>query len=69
MSEGFSLSEMAQCATRELSFRRRVYPRLVANGRMKQEVADREIALMEAMKNHFELVQHPSLFEGGAFNG
>jgi hypothetical protein len=34
---------------REVALRRRVYPRWVADGRMKQAAADRQIATMEAV--------------------
>lgn len=36
-------------AKRELKFRRKAYPRFVAEGRMTQENADREIRIMEAI--------------------
>lgn len=41
--------EKLACAARELAMRRNVYPKWVANGRMKQETADREIAVMESI--------------------
>ena len=34
---------------REIRQRRRVYPRLIANGKMTQQEADHEIAVMEAI--------------------
>src|SRR5438067_524814 len=37
------------CARRELSFRQRVFARRVAEGKMKQADADREIELMQAI--------------------
>jgi hypothetical protein len=37
------------CIERELGYRRRVYPRSVANGTMSQSKADREIAIMESI--------------------
>ncbi len=42
-------TDKRKCAERELAMRRGVYPRWVVKGRMKQEVADREIAIMEAI--------------------
>ncbi len=42
-----------ECAQREIKQRRRVYARLVANGRMKQAAADREIAVMEAIAEDY----------------
>ena len=44
-----TLAEMAREAEREVALRRRVYPRWVAEGRMKQHHAERQIALMEAI--------------------
>lgn len=41
------------CANREVAMRRKVYPRWVADGRMKQEQADREIAVMEAIARDY----------------
>ncbi len=41
------------CAQREIKQRRRVYARLVANGRMKQAAADREIALMASIAEDY----------------
>jgi len=38
---GFTKSEKRRAVLRELALRKRVYPRLVAQGRMKQEDADR----------------------------
>jgi hypothetical protein len=43
------LSEQLACARRELSFRQRVYPRLVENGKMTQAEADKELARMQAL--------------------
>lgn len=43
------LHEQIECATRELSMRRNVYPRRIAEGRMTQALADREIARMAAI--------------------
>lgn len=42
------LADQVACLERELGLRRRVYPRLVANGRFAQDAADREIARMAA---------------------
>ena len=43
------LAEQIACVTREIGMRRRVYPRWIQAGRMKQDEADREIARMEAV--------------------
>jgi hypothetical protein len=45
----FTTNEKLACVARELVLRRNAYPKWVAGGRMKQETADREIALMEAI--------------------
>lgn len=42
----FTDQQKREAADRELKFRRRVYARRVAEGKMKQEQADREIAVM-----------------------
>lgn len=38
-----------RCIEREIAMRKAVYPKWVASGRMKQDKADREIAVMEAV--------------------
>ena len=43
----FTFKEKAQCAERELAIRRNVYKSRVSNGRMSEQSAAREIALME----------------------
>jgi hypothetical protein len=53
MSERFvPMDDMIGCANRELVLRKRVYPQWVANGRMTQEKADKEIAAMAAILDH-----------------
>lgn len=47
-----TFNELAACAEREVKFRRRVYARRIDQGKMKQADADREIALMEAIRDH-----------------
>lgn len=51
MSELFAYTsvDLIGCAEREVKMRERVYPRWVAKGRMTQEKADRELALMKAI--------------------
>ena len=39
---------------RELTMRRRLYPRWVANGKMKQEAADRRIRVMEELLDYMK---------------
>jgi hypothetical protein len=42
------------CVKREIKMRERVYPRWVADGRMTQQLADREIELMKAVLRRLE---------------
>lgn len=44
-----SQQQMIDCVTREIGMRERVYPRWVADKKMKQEKADHEIAAMKAV--------------------
>lgn len=44
-----TLYEQIQAVERELAMRRKVYPRRVADRKMTQAKADREIAAMEAI--------------------
>jgi len=50
MSE-ISLFKQIRCVERELWFRRKVYPKRVAVGSMTQEDANKEIAVMQAVKD------------------
>jgi len=43
----FTLNEQIRCVEREISMRRRVYPRFVTTGKMTAPKADEEIACME----------------------
>lgn len=45
----FTTAEMVEAARREVGQRRRVYKRLVDNGKMSQPFADRQVAIMEAI--------------------
>lgn len=45
----FSNREKAECAEREVKQRGWVYPKRVANQKMTQALADRQIALMSAI--------------------
>lgn len=49
----FTIQELHTCADRELRYRERVYSRLVANGRMTHQNAERQIALMRAIRDYF----------------
>lgn len=49
----FTAKDKAECAEREVRQRQRVYPNLVAAGRMTQQLADRQTALMEAIARDY----------------
>jgi len=49
MSRVYSLDDMIKCAIREAGMRKRVYPKWVSDGRMKQEDADWQTERMEAI--------------------
>ena len=48
--DGFTFSELSACAAREVTQRQRVYNRLVEQGRMTRDFADKEIAKMDAIR-------------------
>lgn len=54
MADTFTNADKAKSARREVGLRRRAYPRWVANGTLTQTAADREIALMTEIAEHFE---------------
>lgn len=58
-STNFTCEQLEKCAKRELSYRRRVYPRLVRTEAMSQETANREIAMMSAIAQCFEDLNQP----------
>lgn len=47
MIQEISIEVLLQSAKRELAYRRRVYPRLVAEEKMREQTAAHEIACME----------------------
>ena len=49
MARNFTAEELRQCAEREVKLRRQVYPNRVECGRMTQQLADRQIAMMQAI--------------------
>lgn len=53
-SEKITFRDKEQCARRELDFRKRVYARRVAEGKMKQADADHEIEVMAAILSDYE---------------
>lgn len=50
----YTLLEMRDCIKREVGFREHVYPRRVAEGKMKQAKADWELACMRAVLKTIE---------------
>lgn len=50
------IKEMIDCVSREVSFRFAVYPKRIQAGRMTKEQADREIQLMQIIKNALKKV-------------
>lgn len=49
----FTDTDKREAAEREAKMRRRVYPRWVTDGRLKQAEADRQIALMDEIANDY----------------
>lgn len=52
-SDEFTPADKLKSVERELGYRRRVFPRRVEMGKMKQADADREIALFEAIAEDY----------------
>ena len=55
------LKEMIDCVSREVSFRFAVYPKRIQAGKMTKEQADKEIHLMQLIKNSLK-----KIYEGQA---
>jgi hypothetical protein len=55
------LPALIATVSREVGMRRRVYPRRVAQGKMPQAEADREIAAMEAVLNLLKGLHQPRM--------
>ena len=50
------LKEMIDCVSREVSLRFAVYPKRIQSGKMTKEQADKEIKLMQMIKNALKKV-------------
>lgn len=50
------LKEMIDCASREVSLRFAVYPKRIQSGKMTKEQADKEIHLMQLIKNSLKKI-------------
>jgi hypothetical protein len=53
----FTVAEKLKCAKRELALRQAVYPKFIASGRLKQQSADQEIALMQAIVDDYTALE------------
>lgn len=51
----FTNADLAECAEREAKQRRRVYVRLVENGKLTQRFADRQIAMMDRIARDYRI--------------
>lgn len=75
MSAAVPLDRQIACVRREVSMRKRVYPRWVATSKMTQEEADRQIEAMEAAQLTLERYRHlhtrplDTVHRGGVFAG
>lgn len=56
-----TLDMQMACVARELAYRRRCYPKWVAAGKMTQDKADHELAVMEAVQASLLEVQESRL--------
>ena len=52
MSE-ITTADKIKCLRREIAMRKNVYPKWIESGRMTQEAADREIAVMQAIHDDY----------------
>jgi len=52
-----SIQEQIKCVEREIDMRKKVYPRLVINGKMTEGQKNKEIAAMNAVYNTLILAQ------------
>ena len=65
------LKEMINCADREISLRFAVYPKRIQTGKMTKEPANKEIHLMQLIKNSLTKIynnQAPETVQQAFFN-
>jgi hypothetical protein len=62
MNTNYSIIELVRCVEREIAWRKRVYRRAVAAGRMDPELAQAEIEMMETVAENLRCQQSPKLF-------
>lgn len=53
----FSSEQKRKAVERELSFRRRVYPRFIEQKKMSQQLADEQIAIFEAIRMDYSAAE------------
>lgn len=58
----YGIEELCGCVRREIAYRRRVYRRLVREGKMEAGEAEREIEMMEVIWEKLEAEREPKLF-------
>jgi hypothetical protein len=69
VAETFTAAELADCAEREVRQRQRAYPRWVEAGRMTQQLADRQTALMQAIARKLRAEADAECAKGDLFGG
>jgi hypothetical protein len=57
MTEPIDLARQIACVRREVSMRKKVYPRWVSVGKMTQDEADRQLQTMQAVQATLEKIQ------------
>lgn len=60
----YPIAALIACAERECKQRERVYPRLIASGRMSREKAREELRMMRAIVANLRAQDVPDLFPG-----
>lgn len=60
----FTAAELAKEAQREVQYRRFVYSRRIAEGKMTQHDAERKIAMMERIAEHYQTAAEIEESEG-----
>jgi len=54
----FTMKELVACVGREVGLRRGVYPKWVATGRLSQDKANKEIAMMQEVYDRLKQQLH-----------
>ena len=53
----YTADQKLKAVEREIAYRRRVFPRLIENGKMSRETAAVQIAIFEAIRADYETAQ------------